>query len=142
VAELDRECRALTRYLVGREPSDGMTGAYCRCDRVHTTVDRFDGLLLSLALTGGPTARIADAYSSRFRRGSVLRRKMVLVLALAECDPDLAESIDTPDGPGLALWASLGLAAILSFLALVTGVVLLGPVHLVCGMIPGGGGHE
>ena len=131
---LERECRVFARYLTGREPSHYIIEKYLDFHQkigVRGGGARFDGFLVSTAARGPYWTRLADSYGTLFRKNSVLREKLVVVLALAECAPPAFEDMDRVPGGGLA-GASLRMAAGgLSYaLALVIGTALFFPVRL------------
>ena len=133
---LDAECRAFTRYLI-RQDSDPYTIA--RYQGGHRGIpfrrtgkrDAVDGMLVLFASHGGWRARVADAYARVFRPHGVLRQKLTLLLAILENAPATHRQF-TAGGTGMA--GAIGRAglALLGFgAALLAGVFLLGPAHLV-----------
>jgi hypothetical protein len=94
--------------------------------------DAFELALMEFAVRHVLCAKMADAYASRFCRNTLLRRKLVLLLALAEVTPPFFHEIDNPDrywrvgiilklaAKGCAYAAALGV-----------GMIVLGPLHLV-----------
>lgn len=73
--------------------------------------DHLDVRLLEYGRAGGLRLRMADVYA-RFRRpGALLRRKLVLMLALLEMAPPTHRPLNTPrrgSGPRLILGAGAG----------------------------------
>jgi hypothetical protein len=57
-----RECRALTRYLTGRDPSAYVVQAYQKLlpSANHPGIQPIDRLLVGLAAGGSPWTRMAD----------------------------------------------------------------------------------
>ena len=134
-----REAIVFARALVGRKPSAYVTERYLGFHRGRDLprADRFGRVLVAVARVHPIATRMCDAYAARVRPGCELRRKLVLVLALVECAPDTYELVERP-GPGGAL---LGLPrlvgrGLLEVLALVMGVAVLAPVHLVNFLAP------
>lgn len=133
-AELEREARALARYLAGVELDSVAIRHYLRW---HATsgarADRVDRLLLRVASAGKPGLALADAYCARWRRGALLRRKLVLVLALIETSAPGFEMVDrTLSASAAQFWVRMvgrGLAQVL--LTALAGLAI-GPVHLLC----------
>lgn len=135
---LDRECAVFTRYLTGGPPTEALCAAYRR-GHAHmplddaggpaaTTLDRW---ALRVARVGTPWARASDAYHRFFHPTGVLRKKLVLLLAILEHAPPHHTELNRGSGGG-PVGAVLGLAAtgIAFGLAVVGGGLLLGPVHL------------
>lgn len=132
---LTAECAVFGRYLTGRPPSAYALEKYLAGHGLLMAgagpVDAVDRLLVRVA-TGGPiAARIADAYARHARPTGLLRRKLVLLLAVLESSPPTHAWINGAEhGPGgLVLLRMLG-AALVSAAALAVGTVLLGPAHL------------
>ena len=86
---LEREARLFCRYLLSREPSGYEIRKYVEGHRSPQWVGRAapEGIharLLSFAVRGPFMTRLADGYASVFHRGTDLRRKLVLLLAILE----------------------------------------------------------
>ena len=131
---LERECRVFARYLTGQEPSGYIIEKYQDFHQkigVRGGAARFDRFLVSTAACGPYWTRLADSYGTMFRRNSVLREKLVVVLALLECSPPAFETLDHVPPGGLA---GAGLRLILGgmnyALALLIGSLLFSPVRL------------
>lgn len=113
VAELQRECDLFHRFLTGDVPSDYLKEQYVRYHerpdaRTNVPGNRFDGVLLSLSRLSPAATRLVDAYTSVFRRRSIVRKKLVLMVALLECDPSAFRRIDSATGgSGAWIWAKL-----------------------------------
>ena len=124
---LQRECDVFCRYLVGAAPAAYVIAQYVDFhtpDRFQP--DRFDGFLIRLASRGPLFTRLADTYASRFARRAILRRKLVLLLALLESTPPSSDYVDTVDRSAflrMAAWTAVYLVM------LVAGAVLLAPAQ-------------
>jgi len=131
--ELDRECRAFTRHVIGREADDYVRAKYRaahdRIPALHSR-DAFDLFLVRFARRGRLLTKLADAYAAVAMPSSLLRRKLVLLLAILETCPPYHRILDEPAGGGpvraLARLAVTGLAAAASLLA---AAVILLPVR-------------
>ncbi len=105
---LERECEVFARYLSGSPPSDYVLAQY-RAAHAAGVVDppggatRFDEFVVRQARRGAWLARALDAHARVFANGSLLRRKLVLLLALLEVRSPHAEALDTPTGASRAL---------------------------------------
>ncbi len=131
-----RECRVFTRYLARGLPSEYVLSCYGRLlasarEPGALAPPLIDRVLLGFARLGGPATRIADAYATRLRPYGPLRRRLILLLAILENAPPTAEPLNAARR-GPVLGAGLGIAAALasSAGALLLGLVLLGPLHL------------
>lgn len=136
-ARLERECRVFTRHLIGRDPGDYVTGRYLDAHRVRqdfTPRSRFDRFLCGFARRSPFLARFADAFAAVFAPGSVLRRKLVLLLAMLEsCAPHYRRLEAVSGSRALAFAGLIGrglvaaLVLLLSLVVFVPARVLLGP---------------
>lgn len=92
-ANLNRECRVFCRYLLDQEPTAYLLDKYREGHDKHpleqeAQADRFEGLLVRVAGQGPFFTRLADSYARFFLPRAVLRKKLILLLALAEsCAP-------------------------------------------------------
>jgi hypothetical protein len=131
---LERECLIFARYLTGQAPSRYIVEKYLDFHQkigVRGDSTRFDRFLVSTAVRGPYWTRLADSYGTVFRRNSVLRERLVVVLALLECAPPAFETLDGVPSGGLA---GAGLRLVLGgmnyALALLIGSLLFSPVRL------------
>ena len=143
---LDAECRVFCRYLASREPTDYLLATY-RAAHVAGVVEpeggssSFERGVVSLARSSSLFARAFDARARILAPGSLLRRKLVLVLSILEVSAETEADVDTPThkslvGLGLHL-VGLGLA----FGCLLIAGVLLSPLAFVVGGAGGGTGN-
>ena len=127
---MERECRVYARYLTGQEVDRYVAGKYAGCHatgRIAEPIDPFDCFLTDVSVRGPLWTRLADAYASRFRKDCVLRKKLVLTLALLECSPATFEYLEGVSsgsragalvrmaGDGMLFAAALPLAILLFF---------------------------
>jgi NADH dehydrogenase len=133
---LDRECETFARHLIGQAPNHAVRATYADAHR-QLGLDpdtRFDRLLLAIARRGPWLTRMTDGYAALFARRAVLRKKLVLLLAILETCPPFYRDIDRtlPGSRGaIAVKAAgrVGVAAVL----LLAGVALLAPAHALLG---------
>jgi hypothetical protein len=136
---LERECEVFARYLVGRPPSAYVRRNYLAghdagvLDRAERGV--LDAVLVRVA-AGGPTAaRVADAYARVFDRGAVLRRKLVLLLAILESSPPTHAEFVPAGAVGRLRVLSRLAGAVAGFLAaLGAGALVFLPIHVALGL--------
>jgi hypothetical protein len=134
-----RECAVLTRYLTGREPDAALVAAYERGlgspgFGAGRRGGAFDRMLVRLGTRNTVLTRACDGFARFFHPGALLRRKLVLLLALLETRGDAGAVLDSPSVGSRAGFV-LGLAgrgAVFAILLLAATVVLL-PARLVLG---------
>ncbi|MEZ5063244.1 MAG: NAD(P)H-binding protein [bacterium] len=99
---LAREARLFTRHLIGREPPSSVMAKYslAHAPGRHGPGGGDHDRLVLLARRGTFATRLADAWAAVFDRGGVLRRKLVLLLAILESTGETAAAVDTPDSGG------------------------------------------
>lgn len=131
------ECRLYCRYLIGETPNDYVVEKYAlyhsRNDaRAILAEDRFDSLLLRFSRISPLTTGLVDAYISVFRKHSVVRKKLVLLLAILECTPSSFPKLDsTDDGSRPWICARMIARAAGYGLRLVLATPPLGALHLI-----------
>lgn len=135
-AQLADECRVFARYLTGAAAADYVHEQYLHSFDVMPPSrlalrDRFDGVLLKLARVHPWLTQGVDIYSRLLRTDSVVRRRLVLLLALLESHGDTVDRLDRPDAGGLAgLVLGMGLRGLGSLLLLLPVLAVLLPLHL------------
>lgn len=137
---LKDECRALTAYLIGAQPSAYVEAQYARAALVHglafdEDMSSFDGTTVRLARSNKLTARAADAYCGLLHRRGALRRKLILLSALLEHAAPTSNAFDkVVSRGGLLTFLSLAGYGVASGLSLLLGAAILLPAKLVCGL--------
>jgi hypothetical protein len=134
-ATVDRECRTFARHLLGGSP-DAKTREDYR--RAVATVPELaasgprDHALLGLARTGWLATRLADAWAALFARSSVLRKRLVMLLAIMESRAPTSAAIDRPLG-GSSPVAIFAIAArgVVAVAGLAIAVLTVSPVIIV-----------
>jgi hypothetical protein len=134
-AELRRECRVFCRYLIGREPSAYIVAKYVSGHASWPEAVRDDALdraLLACASTAPWMTGVADTYAALARRQAVLRRKLILLLAILENAADTHTACDTPIASGRAATvARIAVSGLAWTGRVLVSVVVFGVVHLV-----------
>jgi hypothetical protein len=127
-SELDRECDAFARYLgasVGDEYVREQYWAAHAAGAVELpSTTSFERAVVSLARSVPLLVRPLDAHARVFSNGGLLRRKLVLLLAILEVRAPHDEELDTPTGTSVP-----GMFLRMVWLGLVFGVLLA------CGML-------
>ena len=129
-SRMERECRVYARYLTGQDADMYLAGKYAECHaagRIAEPGAPFDRFLVNVSVTSPLWTRLADAYASRFRKDSALRKKLVLTLALLECSPSTFEYLDGVSSAPLLRMAFDGLRFAA---ALPLAILLFLPVHV------------
>ena len=133
---LARECSIFTRYLIGCEPPSDIVTAYQRAHAVSAVAASrasppLDRALLAVAHVGPRLARTADAYAALFAKASLLRRKLVLLVAILESRQQTAALIDTSVPGSLASgFLAVGLNAFASASMACFAALLIGPLFI------------
>ena len=132
----DAECRAFTRYLVGTDPTEYITNSYHRllpsAGVPHeTSAVLIERSLLAAGRAGSLPLRMADGYARFFRPRSLLRRRLILLLAIVEnCEPNEGVLNSGAEGSLVSVGLRLMVSLVASGLCLIAGVILFGPLHL------------
>ena len=135
--ESDAECRAFTRYLVGASPTEYITSSYRRllpssAIPHETSVVLIERYRLAAGRVGSLPLRMADGYARFFRPRSLLRRRLILLLAIVEnCGPHERLLNSGAEGSLLSVGLGLAVTGVASGLCLVAGVLVFGPLDLV-----------
>ena len=133
-AEARRECETFSRYLLGRPADAYLLRKYCEASSLGEPAGErspFEDLLLRLATLQPLLTRALDAYARWFCPRALLRKKLILVLAIAETwAPSYAE-LDRADGGGRPMFvARFAAQAIVSGLLVLLAALLLQPMRL------------
>lgn len=129
------ECALLCMYVVGRPPGEYVTQKYVEAHRrLHPRLGGGTGRdpALALAKRGTLATGLVDAYTRVFRRDSIFRRKLILLIAILECAPSTAAVFETPATPSSTVRVLLRfLPPAMAFLVrLVISMPVVGPLDL------------
>jgi NADH dehydrogenase len=136
VATINRECEVFAHYLIGQPPTDYIREQYEMATLARDLANdskfiAFDRTTLRFARRSVFFTRVADAYCAIFHRRGILRRKLILLLAILEHAAPTAARFDSPMNRGLVGIATNVLLLAVSFgLSLLAGIFLLLPSHL------------
>lgn len=134
---LEKECRVFTRYLADCLPDTYVSRKYAEAfqtDGILSTgsVSSFESMLLGFALIHPFFTRAADIFSRFFYADSLLRKKLVLLLAILESWAPMAERVDSSRDSGkLYFFLAMMLHGLLSLALLVITIILFLPWLLV-----------
>jgi hypothetical protein len=142
---LVRECALLCTYLVGHPPGEYVTRKYVEAHhrlspRLGSETSRDP--VLALAKRGLHAAGLVDAYTRVFRRDSIFRRKLILLVAILECAPSTAAIFEAPPSSSSAVRVMVHLLppAMVFLVRLVVSVPVVGPLDLVSRLRQDAGG--
>jgi hypothetical protein len=140
-ATLAREFERLARYLGTRSPTPAATAAYVSAHPsvVAVPADRLDRWLVAVGRRSGIGCARADTYARLARPHGVLRRKLVLALAVLESSATSHADYDTArSSTTLSAWLAIVGQGTWWAAQLALALILLGPVHLVARATGGG----
>jgi hypothetical protein len=134
-AILARECATFTTHVLGTRPEPAILEAYVRAHAVSrrfAAETAFDDRLVAFARRHPAATRLADQYARLAAPTGLLRRKLVLLLAILETTPPHYRAIDAPlAGSPIATVVALAGRGAAATLAALAAIVVLGPLHLV-----------
>lgn len=132
---LERECGIFARHLVGIEPGDYVVLKYVEAHRTSPRLARgnaLDQVLLRFASISPFLVRFPDAYARWFMPQAVLRKKLVLLLAILETSAPSYRTVDAvPQSNRFALFARLAGVAAMGVVSLAVGIALFGPFAMI-----------
>jgi len=130
------ECHTFSRYLTNQAPSAYIVEKYCEAHAagniLHDTGhDALDAVLVRLARRNGVFIRVVDLYTSLFFKHALVRKKLVLLLAILESAAATHPYFDSTDGLGTFAFCmrTVQRGVICGALLLVALVAIL-PLHL------------
>ena len=130
---IERECRVFTRFLVRASATPYVVDRYLEAHRLSDTFAPASGVdraLVTVARWSPAVTQMADAYARLCARRGVLRKKLVLLLAILETSSPFYRSIDNEPSRSFAM-VVLHLAAVgsLGVLATVVGMLAFLPLR-------------
>ena len=140
--ELAEECRAFGVYLTGTEPDEYVCEKYRDAHRVTDLIGpvappAFDRFILRFSRRNRLSTKLADIYTRWFLRRCVLRRKLLLLLAILECAGSSFRHFESGENRtrfGFYLWlAGQGIAFIV---CAVGGLVIFSVARCLFGLNP------
>lgn len=135
---LDQECLVFCRYLIGQEPNSYIINKFQEAHRVgsiNPPGDTFNRLLLWVATTGRLWTKLVDTYTAVFCKTSVVRKKLILLLAILESNAAACHGLDAVDETHKLLLCLKIMGKGCTFVfVLFLGIVIFLPVHILSGM--------
>ena len=136
-AQLERECRIFTKYLISQSPNDYVIDKYYEAniksaELSHAPADRFQRILLSIAVKSFFMTSFVDSYASIFLKDSLFRKKLILLLAILENSPPFYAKFDYPDSSNsFHIFLTFGLHGIWLAFSLILSIILFTPLYFV-----------
>ena len=133
---LKDECTVFCYYLVNQKPNDYVVKKYQEGHKVknlsnYFNVDNLDKLLIHIANINPLLTKIVDVYTRFFHKNSVIRKKLVLLLAILESSAPTHYYLDKADRINNAIiYFRIFHKGILFLLTLMLSVIILMPVHV------------
>jgi hypothetical protein len=132
---LESECRVFTEYLLGCVAPPYTLLKYKDAHQtspVFSAGNRFDQFLVHVAGKHPALTRVADSYARLLAPQALLRKKLILLLAILETSAPTCHVLDSVDGgSNLTLaFRLLGKAATFGFSA-AAGAILFLPAQLI-----------
>ena len=132
---LEEECRVFAEYLLGCAPPSYAIQKYADAHLVSPIFckgTRFDFFVVRVARSHRSITTMADAYARLFVPTGLLRKKLVLLLAILETSPPSCHLIDAVDrGGNVALLFRLLAKGVVSAVSLTAGMLLFFPAQMV-----------
>ncbi len=133
---LDHECMVFSAYLVNQKPSSYVLEKYREAHMMSSEIRRheaapFDQLLLNVSIKHPIIAKLVDAYTAIFYKGSLIRKKWILLLAILESCAPTFHYFDSPESHSTSwLLAKMLWSGVVFFLAFCLAVVLFLPLQV------------
>ena len=123
---LEKEAEALGRYLLGSAPSPGEIERYIRGSRaLFPDAPRREAAVLSFALRRRWALPLLDGACGLVEPDALLRRKLILMLAILETSPGRVEAFEPITGPRAAILGRLFLRASKGVVRCIAGLAVL-----------------
>lgn len=124
---LDDEARILSRYLIGRETDSRAAARYAAgCSRIFASQeDPAEAAVVGFALRHPRTLPLLDAASGLLAPQSLLRRKLLLMLAVLEAAPEQASLFQARRRARAAVVMAVAGRGLWAVLKAVAGAMLL-----------------
>ncbi len=132
--ELKKECVILTNYLIGRDPDDYVQKKYVhahRARKLERDADLLDRVLVKAATSSAFFQKLADAYTGIVYRSALLRKKLLLLVAIMECCDSTYREVDKMNKRSAApIFIQLTQKGIIYFVRLIIAIIVFSPFKL------------
>jgi nucleoside-diphosphate-sugar epimerase len=140
-SDLDAECQVFAVHVIGRQADDYVREKYRAAhDRIPALHPHgaFDAFLVRFARRGRLFTKLADAYAAVAMPSSLLRRKLVVLLAILETCPPYHRILDEPAGGGpIGALLRLTVTGLGAAASLVAAALILMPIRAVFALTSG-----
>jgi hypothetical protein len=136
IERLDRECVVFCRYLIGQEPNEYVKRKYQEAHRRSSLpsdrrLDPADDFLVKVASISPWTTRLVDVHARVFCKSSLVRKKLILMLAILESCAPTHHYLDAVDSATvMRLFLSALYRCSTFVLMLLVAIVVIFPLHL------------
>lgn len=130
---LEIECERFTMYLIGCKPDNYINQKYAeghKATKLGKGGNRFDTLLIKIAKRNMLFTKLTDVYTRVFYRNAVVRKKLVLLLAILEGCSMTSAYVDSVSESSISvIYLKLLAKAFLFILLFFVSVVAFAPFH-------------
>lgn len=138
-----RECEVFTHYLCGSSPTPYVAEKYADAQRrnlAYAATASFDRYLIRIARLHPIATKLADVYARLFAPASVLRKRLILLLAILESTTFSDAFLERVDSSSkLVIASEAAWRGFVLLMALLLSLVLLLPCQLLLGLGKEGG---
>jgi hypothetical protein len=137
---LTQECLVFCRYLSGVSPDNYVLNKYNEANKINSEMYRnqktyFEEILITLARIHPLFTQLVDTYAVFLCKNSLLRKKLVLLLAILESCPPENYKLDHIGQHSRFILSLIILRKLFTFsLILCFAIVILLPVHIITGI--------
>lgn len=132
---LRHECRILTRYLINSDVNEYTELKYIQGHkslRISNNKRLIDRVLIKKAIKNSFWVKLVDIYSSIFCPNAIIRKKLVLLIAILECQASSYGRLDfINEKSKLLLCIDLVQKAIVFIFMLIFSIIFFAPLHAV-----------
>jgi hypothetical protein len=134
---LTQECLVFCRYLSGVSPDNYVLGKYNNANKINSEMYRnqktyFEEILITLARIHPLFTQLVDTYAVFLCKNAIIRKKLVLLLAILESCPSERYRLDSIIRHSRFILSLIILRKLITFtLILCFAIVLLLPLHII-----------
>ena len=133
--QLVRESKVYTKFLINDEPTSYIQNKYQKAHHRSNIFegnvsDPFDDFLIKFSSKNGFFIKLADSYASFFKKNSLIRKKLILLLALLESTAPSYRQFESPDSSSkLAIIFMLFTKGVVFVIIFIAAIVFFLPVR-------------